>query len=366
MSTSVAAHQSPASDPSAGRAPGAPVAPRRRRSRVHGNPLVPWLFLAPFLLLFGTFVIVPAFYGLWISLHDWDFTLPGRPFVGLQNYADLFDPESVTAQPFWNGMKNTGLFVLFSVPFLVVLPLALAVLLNREFPGRTFFRATFFAPYVLGVSVIGVMWRYLLDGQFGFVNWLFRSDIQWTTDQPWAWVSLVGATVWWTMGFNAIIYVAGLADIPTDLYEAASLDGASGWQKFVNITLPSLRPVLIFILITTVLASANMFGQSYMITRGGPTETTRTVLMVMTDLGFGQSRAGAAAAESYILALFLALVSIIQFWLMRDRAAAADKKAKRAATRRARREGLAPGADGTAPLGQTPDLRATSVTPKEG
>lgn len=365
MSTSLAANQPPAPTPSAGRSPGAPAS-RRRRSRVHGNPVVPWLFLAPFLALFLTFVIAPAFYGIYISLHDWDFTLPGRPFVGLQNYKDLFDMQSVTAQPFWNGMKNTGIFVLLSVPFLVVLPLALAVLLNREFPGRTFFRATFFAPYVLGVSVIGVMWRYLLDGQFGFVNWLLRTDIQWTTDQPWAWLSLVGVTVWWTMGFNAIIYMAGLADIPVEHYEAASLDGANGWQKFTNITLPGLRPVMIFILITTVLASANMFGQSFMITKGGPTESTRTVLMVMTDLGFAQSRAGAAAAESYILALFLALVSVVQFWLMRDRVAAAEKKAQRQAARRARRAGLAPGAGGTAPLGQTPDLRATSVTPKEG
>ena len=302
-------------------------APRRRRQRLYGNPFVPWLFLAPFLLLFVGFVVVPAIYGLWISLHDWDFTLERRPWVGLQNYKDIFDTEAVISEPFWNGMRNTGLFVLLSVPFLVALPLALALLLNREFPGRTFFRATFFAPYVLGVAVIGVMWRYLLDGQFGFINYIFGTDVQWTTSQPWAWIALVGVTVWWTIGFNAIIYMAGLADIPTEHYEAASLDGASPWQKFLYITLPGLRPVLIFIFITTVLASANMFGQSYLITNGGPTESTRTVLMVMTDLGFGQSRAGAAAAESFILALFLALVSVVQFWLLRDRGAALERRA---------------------------------------
>ena len=308
-------------------------APRRRPQRLHGNPFVPWLFLAPFLLLFVGFVVVPAFYGLWISLHDWDFTLERRPFVGLQNYKDIFDSEAVISEPFWNGMRNTGLFVLLSVPFLVSLPLALALLLNREFPGRTFFRATFFAPYVLGVAVIGVMWRYLLDGQFGFINFIFGTEIQWTTSQPWAWIALVGVTVWWTIGFNAIIYMAGLADIPTEHYEAASLDGASPWQKFRYITLPGLRPVLIFIFITTVLASANMFGQSYLITNGGPTESTRTVLMVMTDLGFSQSRAGAAAAESFVLALFLALVSIVQFWLLRDRGAALERRAAKAIQR---------------------------------
>lgn len=315
-------------------------APRRRSRAVHGSPVVPWLFMAPFLVLFIMFVVVPAFYGIWISLHDWDFTLTRRPFVGLQNYQDLFDKQSVTAQPFWNGMKNTGLFVLMSVPILVSLPLALALLLHREFPGRTFFRAVFFAPYVLGVAVIGVMWRYLLDGQFGFINYVFRTDIAWTTSQPWAWIALVGVTVWWTIGFNAIIYMAGLADIPTEHYEAASLDGASGWQKFVYITLPGLRPVLIFIFITTVLASANMFGQSYLITNGGPTESTRTVLMVMTDLGFSQSRAGAAAAESYILALFLAVVSIIQFWLLRDRGAAMERRNAKIAASNLRRKAV--------------------------
>lgn len=310
----------------------APGAGRRRPSRLRGNPIVPYLFVVPFVLLFTTFTIFPALYGLYISLHEWDFTLPGRPFVGLQNYMDLFDPESVTYEPFWNGMKNTWLFVLFSVPFLVTLPLALALLLHGEFPGRTFFRATIFAPYVLGVSVIGVMWKFILDAQFGFLNRMLGTHINWTTEQPWAWISLVGITVWWTIGFNAIIYMAGLSDIPAEHYEAASLDGANGWQRFTHITLPGLRPVLIFILITTVLASANMFGQSYMITNGGPTESTRTVLMVMTDLGFGQSRAGAAAAESYLLAICLCVVSVIQFWLMRDRDAVAEKRRiKRAA-----------------------------------
>lgn len=308
--------------------------PPRSRRKPHGSPLVGWLFLAPYLLLFGMFVVLPAFYGIWISLHDWDFTLPGRPWVGLQNYKDLFDSSSVQYGDFWNGMKNTAIFTVASVPFLVTVPLLLALLLHRQFPGRTFFRAMFFAPYVLGVAVIGLMWRYLLDGNFGLINYVLHTNIQWTTDQPWAWVALVGVTVWWTMGFNAIIYLAGLGDIPTEHYEAASLDGASKWQQFRYITLPGLRPVLIFIMITTILASANMFGQSYMITNGGPTQSTQTAIMVMTDLGFKRNYAGQAAAESYLLALALALVSIVQFWLMRDKDAAAAKKAAKLADKR--------------------------------
>lgn len=291
---------------------------------IHGSRLTPYLFLLPYLVLFVTFVAVPAVFGIWISLHDWDFMLAGKPFVGLDNYTALFDPSSVQFEPFWHGMRATAIFTVASVPFLVAVPLALAVLLNRKFPGRTFFRALFFAPYVLGVAVIGLMWRYLLDPQFGAVNGLLGalglpSDIPWTTGQPWAWISLVAVTVWWTIGFNAIIYLAGMSDIGTEQYEAAELDGATGWQQFRYITLPGLRPVMIFVVTITVLASANMFGQSYLITQGGPGDSTRTAIIAITELGLGQYRMGQASAMSYLLALCLGVVSLINFWLLREK-----------------------------------------------
>ncbi|WP_238148890.1 carbohydrate ABC transporter permease [Serinicoccus sediminis] len=309
------------------------MALRLGTSRREGSPWLPYLFLAPYLLLFVTFVAVPAVFGLWISLHDWDYMLDSQLFVGLGNYADLFDPTSVIYPDFWNGMQNTLVFTLASVPFLVALPLLLALLLHQKFPGRTFFRAMFFAPYVLGVAVIGLMWRYLLDANFGLVNSLLGTDIAWTTSQPWAWVGLVAVTVWWTMGFNAIIYLAGLGDIPVEHYEAASLDGASWWQKFRYVTLPGLRPVLVFVVVITVLASANMFGQSYIVTQGGPTQSTQTAIMVITDLGLSRFQMGAAAAESYLLALFLAVVSVLNFWLLRDRDAAQQRREARAQRR---------------------------------
>jgi multiple sugar transport system permease protein len=308
---------------------GAEPTPRGRRSRggkseIHGSRWTPYLFLAPFLTLFTVFVLVPGVFGLWISLHNWDFLLPNKPFVGTDNYTALFDPSSVQFESFWNGMKATGFFVLISVPFLVVLPLLLAILLNRKFPGRTFFRAIFFAPFVLGVAVIGLMWAYLLDPSFGLVNGMLGAlglpdDTAWTTSQPYAWISLAGVTVWWTMGFNAVIYLAGLGDIPTDHYEAAELDGASSWQQLRYITIPGLRPVLVFIVITTILASANMFGQSYLITHGGPGDTTRTALMVITDLGLSQYRMGEASAMSYVLAVFLSLIALVNFWALREK-----------------------------------------------
>lgn len=290
--------------------------------RAHGRA-TPYLFLAPYLLLFLMFVVGPAIFGIWMSLHDWDFQLPGKPFVGLQNYQDLFDPLSATAEPFWHGMRATGIFTVASVPFLVAVPLGLAVLLNRKFPGRTFFRAVYFAPYVLGVAVIGLMFRYILDTTFGILNAFLGvfgiSEIGWTTEQPWAFVALVAVTVWWTAGFNAIIYLAGLQDIPAEQYEAAELDGANTWQQFRHVTLPGLRPVTVFIVVITLLASANMFGQALLITQGGPGDTTRTALMVITETGFSQFRMGQAAAMSYLLAICLAIVALVVFRLMKER-----------------------------------------------
>jgi multiple sugar transport system permease protein len=297
---------------------------RAGRSATATSAVTPYLFLAPYLVLFLVFGLLPIVLGVWLSLHQWDFTLPNKPFTGIDNYKDLFDSESVVYGFWWESLRATGIFVLFSVPLLVVLPLGLAVLLNRAFPGRTFFRAVFFAPYVLGVAVIGLLWRFLLDTNLGLVNRLFDvfglpSGIAWVTDTPWAWVSLVGVTVWWTAGFNAVIYLAGLQDIPAELYEAAKVDGATAWQRFRNVTLPGLRPVLLFVITTTVLASANMFGQSYLITQGAPGESTRTVIWYIVEQGIINNDAGRAAAMSVTLTLMLAVVSIANFRLFRYR-----------------------------------------------
>jgi multiple sugar transport system permease protein len=286
--------------------------------------VTPYLFLSPYLVLFLVFALLPVVLGVWLSLHQWDFQLPNKPFVGIDNYRDLFTSGSVVYGDWWESLGATGLFVALSVPLLVVLPLGLAVLLNRAFPGRTFFRAVFFAPYVLGVAVIGLLWRFLLDANLGLVNRLLGlvglpDTTAWVTDLPWAWISLVGVTVWWTAGFNAVIYLAGLQDIPAELYEAATVDGATAWQRFRNVTLPGLRPVLLFVITTTILASANMFGQSYLITQGAPGNSTRTVVWYIVQQGIAQNDAGRAAAMSITLTLMLVVVSIANFRIFRYR-----------------------------------------------
>jgi multiple sugar transport system permease protein len=313
-----------ASPPAAG-----PGAGPLRRGRVGSGRapgaggIVPYLFLAPYLILFGVFVLAPSVYVIWISLHDWDFLLPGKPFVGLKNYLDLFRSGTVTSAPFWQSMTATGKFVLYSVPLLVAVPLAVAVLLNQRFPGRNFFRAAFFAPYVLGVAVIGILWRFLLDPNIGLLNHYLGKigidNIPWTTQTPWVWAALVGPTVWWTLGFNTVIYLAGLQDIPKELYEAAKVDGASAWQQFRNVTIPGLRPVLVFVITITILASANLFGQSYLITQGRPGVETRSAIMYIGQEGLRDFRMGNAAAMSFLLTLALILISVANFLLFRER-----------------------------------------------
>ena len=288
-----------------------------------------WLFCAPYLVLFVLFVIFPAVWGLWISLHRYDFTLPNKPFIGLDNYTSLFDGSSPWASVYWESVGNTLLFVVLSVPLLLVVPLAIAMVLNQKFAGRNLFRAVYFAPYVMGVAVIAVLWRYLLDTNVGLVNYYLGRPVPWLTDVPWAWVSLVGVTVWWTLGFNTAIYLAALQGVPRSLYEAADMDGANPWQSFRNVTLPGIRAVLVFIVSTTIISSMNMFGQSYLMTAGGPGTETRTAIMQISDTGLRQFDSGMGSAMSMIFMVFLVIISGSMFWLTnRDSDAKTQKTSK--------------------------------------
>ena len=314
---------SPAARPAEPRAPGK-KAPNADPAVMRAGLGTALLFLGPYLLLFGTFVLAPIVYGLWISLHEWDFLLPGKPFVGLQNSVDLFTSGSTTSEPFWSSMRATAIFTLISVPLLMVLPLALAVALNKRFRGRNAVRAIFFAPFVLGVAVIGLLWRYLLDPNVGVVNYYLDQmgfdRIPFTTATPWVWLALVVPTIWWTAGYNMVIFLAGLQDISPELYEAAELDGANSWQRFRHVTLPGLRPVTIFVFTITILASANLFGQSYLITQGQPGRETRSAIMQIGEEGLRRFNMGSASAMSTVLTIVLLVVSLISLSFLRERA----------------------------------------------
>jgi multiple sugar transport system permease protein len=298
-------------------------APRgKRKGPVRAHFLTPYVFLVPYLVLFFVFVLIPAVFGIWMSLHTWDYFNPDKEWVGLSNFVELLTPGTITYELFWKSMEATGKFTLYSVPLLVVLPLLVALILNQKFRGRSFFRAMYFAPYVLGVAVIGILWRFVLDRNVGYVNYYLGQlglpdSIAWTSSLPWAWISLVGVTVWWTLGFNAVIYLAGLQDIDPALYDAAKVDGANRWQRFWHVTLPGLRPVLLFIITITILASANMFGQAYLLTEGSPGEETQTAVMYIAEEGLRNFRMGSASAMSYVLALFLMVISVLNFVFFR-------------------------------------------------
>ena len=222
------------------------------------------------------------------------------------------------------------LFVVLSVPLLLVVPLAIAMVLNQKFAGRNLFRAVYFAPYVLGVAVIAVLWRYLLDTNVGLVNYYLGRPVPWLTDVPWAWVSLVGVTVWWTLGFNCCHLPGRAAGSATRAStRRLTMDGANPWQEFRNVTLPGIRSVLVFIVSTTIISSMNMFGQSYLMTAGGPGNETRTAIMQISDTGLRQFDSGMGSAMSMIFMFFLVIISGSVFWLTnRDSDAKPKKKSK--------------------------------------
>jgi multiple sugar transport system permease protein len=279
----------------------------------------PYLFILPHLIFFAAFLAYPFFYGIYISLFNFDFLRPEfRPFVGLENYANLLvNRNSIQFSDFWHAVGNTAWFLLYSVPPLVIFALLLAVLLNGKYPGRNLFRGLYFAPYALSVTVAAVLWRWLFE-QGGlidsYVQRLGMQSVSWLGAQPWAWIAITLCTVWWTIGYNTVIFLAALQDIPESLYEAAAIDGADSFQQFFSITIPMLRPVLVFVITITLIASANLFGQSYIMT-GTQSRVigTESIIQKIYDEGILQNRMGSAAAMSVFVAAVLLILTTLNF-----------------------------------------------------
>jgi multiple sugar transport system permease protein len=290
------------------------VAPARRLN------LTPYLFILPHLIFFTVFLAWPFIFGIYTSLFEFDFLRPQRrPFIGLENYFNLFDPASTEFRDFWRAMRNTGEFLIWSVPPLVTIALFLAVLLNGRYRGRNLFRMVFFAPYTLSVTAAAVLWWWLFQPQGGLVNQLVEgiglNGVNWLSSMPAAWAAITVATVWWTIGFNTIIILAALQDIPSVLYEAAAIDGASPPRRFWHITLPMLRPVLVLVITITLIASANLFGQPYIMTAGGPTQQTEPIVFRIYIEGIRNAQMGSAAAMSVVVATMLLVLTALNFKL---------------------------------------------------
>ncbi len=300
-----------------------------RKERRFFTSLTPYLFILPHLLFFIGFAAFPFVSGLVISLFQYDFATPDAArFIGLDNYRALFTPGTVEYPVFWNALMNTLEFVLMSVPLLVVIPLMLAILLNTNLRGKNFFRAIYFAPWVLSSAVVGLLGFWIFQSQGGLMNYYLRdlglAAPRWLSTMPWAWIAILLVTVWWTSGFNMIILLAALQDIPVTLYEAASIDGASRWQRFWYITMPLLRPILVFIIITTIIASFNLFAQPLFMTNGGPAQSgggggTEPIMQRIYIEGFTRNRMGTASAMSFVVATIMIAVSYLNFRIFRSR-----------------------------------------------
>ncbi|MEV6794480.1 sugar ABC transporter permease [Streptomyces sp. NPDC051320] len=271
-----------------------------------------WPFALPFLAFFVLFLVVPIGYGLWMSFTDSSLTGHGDgTFAGLDNYAEaLTDPEV------WTSLGNTVWFtVLTSVP-LVVVALVMALLVHTGMPGQWVWRLSFFAPYLLPVAVVTQVWSLLFQPDLGLFNSMLRAvgidGIGWLVDDKYAMWSIALLTLWWTVGFNFLLYLAALQAVPDHLYEAAAIDGAGAWRRLWSITLPQLRRTTALIAVLQVLASLKVFDQIYLLTKGGPNNSTKPILEYIYDTGFANYRLGYASAVSYVFFAIVVILSIAQ------------------------------------------------------
>ena len=284
------------------------------------NRMAGWLFAAPFLLLFVLFVLGPLLFGLGLSLFRWDM-LSTRPiaFVADANYQEALKDENVA-----KALGATVRFVLLSVPTTLLLALLLATgLAAVPEKRRGFWRALCYLPNLLTVSVVALLWRWFYNTEFGLFNAYLAPlgiKIGWLSEVNWAMPSVVIMTLWWSVGGPMLVLFSAIQNIPAAYHEAAAIDGATSSVGFWRITLPLLRPVLLFSMVMNLVGAFQVFGQVYMITGGGPEYSTRTLVQYIYDTAFNHYRMGYAAAISWLLFLVIAAFSAVQFRLMRERA----------------------------------------------
>jgi multiple sugar transport system permease protein len=281
------------------------------------NRRVAFGFVAPFVVLYLLFVILPALYGLLMSFFDTSLVRSGLgKFAGFGNYTEVMGSSD-----FWQSMWHTVLFTILTTPPLVILSLFFALLAERAARGRWFFRLAFFAPYILPSAVMALIWIWIYTPTLGLLDSaLAKINITapaWLGDPNWAMTSIAISTVWWTLGFNFVLYLAGLQEIPRELYEAAAIDGAGPWQQIRTITIPMLSRTTTLVVVLQVLASLKVFDQMYIMTAGGPNFSTRPALEYIYDIGFTDYRVGAAAAASTLF--FVLVLAASSVWLILTR-----------------------------------------------
>ncbi|WP_026413716.1 carbohydrate ABC transporter permease [Actinomadura oligospora] len=302
------------------RADGAPRA-SRWRARLDRLDLKasPYLFVAPFFVVFLVFGGYPLVYTLWVSLHDWGLSSGTREWAGFGNYGYLFGDDQ-----FWHALVNTvGIFVLSTVPQLL-LALLLANTLNRRMRGATVFRIGVVAPLITSMAAVAIVFGQLFDTDYGFVNWLLQSHIDWHASRAWSWTAISVMVDWRWTGYNALIFLAAMQAIPKDLYEAAAIDGASRMRQFWQITVPLLRPTILFTVIISTIGGLQLFTEPVLFggatsnkMDGGATHQFQTLTMYMYDNAFGHDRYGYGAAIAWALFLLIIAFSLLNFLFVR-------------------------------------------------
>ena len=281
------------------------------------HDLLPYAYIAPHLFFFIIFFITPAVYGVYAAFTKWD--LFNEPvFIGLENFKTmLFDSQNTYYRQLRNGLWNTVKFVLYSVPFCILVPLLLALALNAKARGSKFFQAMYYFPSLLSITTVTLSWRYMFSPDYGVMNRFFGSTANWFTP-PYSWIVIVVVTVWWCTGSTMVIYQSALASIPQDHYEAASVDGADGWQKFLHITLPGMRYPLMYTFVTAVVAQFNIYGQPLILTGFANKEANAVLLMYIQENAVKKQVAGMSAAMALILGICIMIVSFVQLRIMRN------------------------------------------------
>ena len=280
-----------------------------------------WGFVAPALIAIAVFFAVPVIAALLLSLTDFDIyalaDLKNLRFVGLQNYERL-----LTNPLFWGAMKNTLWFSVLGVPLAIAASLFAAVILNaRTVKWRPIWRVVFFAPYVTTLVATAVLWNYMLHTKYGVINWILTSvglpAVDWLGSPATSVPAILMFVVWKIFGYNMLIFLAVLQTVPDDLYEAARIDGAGPWKSFRHVTLPAIAPTLLLVSIISVAGFFQLFAEPYVMTQGGPAQSTVTVLYFMYEEGFKWWNLGSASAVALILFLCIFAVTMVQLWASR-------------------------------------------------
>lgn len=277
--------------------------------------LFPYMLLAPYLVFFVLFLAYPILRGSYMSFFEWGIRGP-KEFVGFGNYIDLFNNHM-----FWQAFRNTIFYTLLFVPSVVIIPLLLAVLLKNPMPGINLFRSIFFLPIVINVSISAIAIDWIMNPQIGVLNRLLEmvgiAKQTWLVQPGWAMIVVVMVSIWGRTGFNMIIYLAGLDNIPAELYEAADVDGSTPWQNLRYITIPLLKPVTLLVTVLSLIGGLQVFGEVYMLTSGGPFGSTRVLSYMLYTEGFTYFNFGVAAAIAVVMTVLIAILSAIQFRFFR-------------------------------------------------